>query len=426
MDHDQPLRLIFDFLGVTQKIPLERMGKDGIMDRYVFEDYFFDFPSSIEALEDNLHSVFPSEKRQILEIVHLLRSETERFCSLNMLFGMSSSFDLSKFFMPLSQFLKNLGCSQQLCNVLSLSTAWLGIPPELCPLYLWSAVNVSYLLSSWRLSLNGSSMANAFSERFKELGGEIITRDEVTELMVDKQEIQGVVLKSGLRFEAPLIIAAIHPKILLKTLPKNSYKPIYGSKIESLKETRGIFSVYVAVPESDHCTRYYNIFSPSIKDGHLENVIFFQLRKSERPGWNLLTIMKGSDYENWKQWHNTYSGHRGLQYEEAKCRESDHLIQSASKIFGAMNNVRILDSFTPLTLRDWGSLPCGAAYGVLRSCNQKYKIASLHRTPVKGLHIVGQSIFAPGITGTALGSFRTLVPVVGYDRIWTAFAKNRG
>jgi phytoene dehydrogenase-like protein len=57
--------------------------------------------------------------------------------------------------------------------------------------------------------------------------------------------------------------------------------------------------------------------------------------------------------------------------------------------------------------------PEGGAYGVSRSVRQKFKTAALHRTPIGGLHAVGQSIFAPGILGTALGTLRVLAQIVG-------------
>jgi hypothetical protein len=40
----------------------------------------------------------------------------------------------------------------------------------------------------------------------------------------------------------------------------------------------------------------------------------------------------------------------------------------------------------------------------------------LNRTSIAGLHLAGQSVLAPGIFGTTLGSFHTIRHIVGPDR----------
>ncbi|MCI5219845.1 MAG: NAD(P)/FAD-dependent oxidoreductase, partial [Candidatus Electrothrix sp. LOE2] len=37
LDNGQVLRKFFDYLGVTESIPVTRMGQDGIIDRYIFD-----------------------------------------------------------------------------------------------------------------------------------------------------------------------------------------------------------------------------------------------------------------------------------------------------------------------------------------------------------------------------------------------------
>ena len=49
LDDGQVLRRLFDFLGVSRGIPVERMGADGIIDRYIFEDFAFNLPDGCNA-----------------------------------------------------------------------------------------------------------------------------------------------------------------------------------------------------------------------------------------------------------------------------------------------------------------------------------------------------------------------------------------
>ena len=73
-------------------------------------------------------------------------------------------------------------------------------------------------------------------------------------------------------------------------------------------------------------------------------------------------------------------------------------------------------NWKPLTTRDWVNSPQGSAYGVLRSSNQLLEASILNRTSVKGLFIAGQSVMAPGILGTILGSLGTVKLIIGPER----------
>ena len=44
----QPLRRMFNFLGVTEAVAAERMGQSGPIDRYLFDDFTFDLPEGID------------------------------------------------------------------------------------------------------------------------------------------------------------------------------------------------------------------------------------------------------------------------------------------------------------------------------------------------------------------------------------------
>ncbi|MDD5223229.1 MAG: NAD(P)/FAD-dependent oxidoreductase [bacterium] len=413
---DQPLRRIFDFLGILPKIPLEPMGAGGVVDRYYLEDFSFDLPVGLDAFAGRLRAAFPSEPKPVAEVLEIIRLAAARLCSPDTLSGRSMIFDLKKDLHPLTKFLKEINCSDRLRQVLSVITAWVGIPPDKCPLYLWSTALASYLLSSWRISCSGARLAEVCAERFRELGGTILTGDEAVRLNVENKKVRGVILKSGLELPAPLVVAAVHPKIVTALIPEGSCLPEYRSKIQSLEETSGVVCLHAVLPEPDHGPVPYNIFSLRVENEDLADVSFIQLKPSGKPSWNILTVIKPSGFSQWRQWENTISGRRGPAYEDAKNREAEQMLGESRKYLGPCPNARVLDVYTPLSLRDLAGSPRGSAYGIMRSVKQKFRTAALHRTPIRGLHVVGQSVMAPGILGTALGTLRTLVPVIGPDK----------
>jgi phytoene dehydrogenase-like protein len=275
----------------------------------------------------------------------------------------------------------------------------------------------SYLLSSWRLACSGSQMADAFVSCLKSQGGDVVTGDSVERILVESGRVKGVVLQSGRLLEAEAVIAAVHPGILIAMLPGDALRPAYAERATQLENTKGLFSVNLAVDADAHEALPYNIYRlHSEEDGSLSHGIFHQLRNSGQPGINILSMMTTSSIEEWRKWDGTTSGQRGKGYGEAKEDKARQFIDEASKLFGHLRGMKILDIYTPLTIRDRVNSPGGSAYGILRSTRQLMKTASLRRTSIGGLFLAGQSSLAPGIMGTMLGSFQTVRQVIGHER----------
>ena len=148
-------------------------------------------------------------------------------------------------------------------------------------------------------------------------------------------------------------------------------------------------------PEINH--NIYRLHSNG--NGVIEDGVFYQLRDGNSHGSNLLCIITKSLYSEWKQWENTVSGRRGNAYEEKKMSIANSLLKKAQEIFGDMKDARILDVYTPLTIRDYVDCPEGACYGVMRSSQQLLKVASLNNTSFS-------RPFSGGTKRSGAGSFR--------------------
>ncbi|MBN1663940.1 MAG: hypothetical protein JW943_10095, partial [Deltaproteobacteria bacterium] len=129
-----------------------------------------------------------------------------------------------------------------------------------------------------------------------------------------------------------------------------------------------------------------------------------------------LSMIATSGIEDWRHWEGTLSGRRGGAYEAAKEAKALTLIAEAETLFGPLRDAAVLDTYTPLTLRDWVGSPGGSPYGILRSTDQLMKAASLIRTPLKNLFLAGQNRLSPGIMGTMLGSFQAVRQIAGHER----------
>ncbi|MBW1636542.1 MAG: NAD(P)/FAD-dependent oxidoreductase [Deltaproteobacteria bacterium] len=417
----QILRSFFDFLGVSEEIPVVQMGQDGVVDRYDFStsassSWCFDLPQGMDNYEENLNRSFPGEEEKIAKLLLSLREAERQLHGLDFLYSADNDFSLLDQSRSMGEIMTELQCSAGLQSVLSIPSCWIGVPPNDCPAYYHNMALASYISSSWRLRRNGSDMADVFADRFKELGGQIITGAEVRRINVDARVVTGLQLQSGEDLMAGTVIGAVHPKVVLKMLSSGDVKPSYRQRISNLQDTHGIFSVHLSLDADMHPEIPYNIFKiNAAHNGDVADLKYYQIRKSEQKDTTLLSILTSGKDELWEPWVKTTSGHRGKEYIERKEGHSWKLVREAEAYFGSFKGLKFLDAYTPLTIRDWVNSPGGSAYGVLRSSSQMLATALLNRTAVKGLYLAGQSVMAPGIIGTIMGSLSTVKLVLGTD-----------
>jgi phytoene dehydrogenase-like protein len=417
LDDGQVLRRLFDLLGVSEGIPVERMGADGIIDRYIFDDFAFDLPEGLGAYEENLRNTFPEEHRQISAIMEIIRQNSKKMHALDFLFSRQTDVAMLEGMKPFGEILTELRCSPGLRAVLGIPCCWIGVPLDCCPVFYHNMVLATYLFSSWRLKCSSAQMANAFVDRFKSIGGQIIQGNGVEKILVNRRVVEGVQLTSGAVLKSPVVIGSVHPKVVLSMLPDGAAKPSYRRLVSKLVDTDGMFCAHVSLSASQHAAIPHNIFKIHTKtDGYILDLKYYQLRESERAGENLLTILTSGDYERWRKWEHTKTGQRGENYLREKKNRAWRLIHESEEIFGPLQDAKLVDAYTPLTTRDWVNSPEGSAYGVLRSSDQLLEASILNRTSVKGLFLAGQSVMAPGVIGTILGSLRTVKLIIGPER----------
>jgi phytoene dehydrogenase-like protein len=413
----EPLGKMFHVLGVPVDELFTPMGQEGIIDRYIFDDLIFDLPTSVEALEKNLISAFPEETASLNIIMNNLREISRRMMDPAFLFNQGDPFSNMDYYKSMGELLDNLQVSARLRAVLSMPCQLIGVPLSDCPVIFHHMVLASYLFSSWRLKESGSKMAEVFVRRFQELGGLLILNNGVKKISLVEGKVAGVMLESGTNLPADAVVAAIHPKILLELLEADALRPSYRQRILGLKETEGVIAVQVSVDTAAHPEINHNIYrlhrdeKSIIKDG-----VFYQLRGGNYHGSNLLSIITKSLYGEWSHWENTVSGRRGKEYEEKKMDIANSLLKKAQEIFGDLKDARILDVYTPLTIRDYVNAPEGACYGIMRSSQQMLKAISLNYIPIQGLSLAGQNALAPGVLGSIMGSFNAARQIIGAER----------
>lgn len=422
LDQGQVLHRCFDYLGITAQLPLVRMGVGAPVDRYHFNDPHldidtFDLPSGFEAYEENLRCAFPGQRSQIQALMAILRGSARHLDQLDFLYSEQPAQFWIEQTESLGEIFDQLGCSPGLRAVFGMPSVLIGVPPAVCPQFYHTVALASYLFSSWRLTHNGAHMADVCADRLAELGGRLRTGQAVSRIRTAGGRVLGVTLASGEQLDSTMVIGAIHPKIVVGLLNPDSVKPTYRRRILGLTDTAGMVAVNALVPADKHPARSHNLFSIETEpDGAIRDLIYLQLRPSGKPRHNLLSLITSGHETFWQAWQHTTSGRRGPDYLQAKNEMAGRLIAEIEKLTGPFRGLRIIDVYTPLTIRDWVGSPNGSAYGVMRSTEQLLSAALLNRTALRGLFMAGQSVLAPGILGTILGSLTTVQFIVGSQR----------
>jgi phytoene dehydrogenase-like protein len=404
-----------DYLGVTDRMAVERMGKDGPIDRYVFDDSTFDLPEGLDTFAASLDQAFPEDRQSISTIMKNLRILKDIQNSFSFL-SSSPAFPDMDLFAPLGTYLTKIGCSRRLRSVLGVASRWMGMSESDCPVLYHHLALVSYLQSSWRLRGRGSDLAEAFVTRFKELGGALLCGDPAAAILLSGNAIRGIGLTSGRMLAANRVVAAIHPKIVLAMLPEGIVAPRHARRIMKLDDTEGLFMVHAVLDAGTHPPLSHNVYRLNTDcDGTLLDGVFYQLRPGGKEK-SLLMIITKSLFSEWGQWEDTTTGRRGSVYDDEKSRRADRYLKGAEEIFGSLTGAKVLDVCTPLTIRDWVNSPQGSPYGIMRSSRQLSMEAAIHRQLVGGLFFAGQNALSPGVLGTVLGSFQAVRQMIGHDR----------
>ncbi|MFO7568949.1 MAG: NAD(P)/FAD-dependent oxidoreductase [Smithellaceae bacterium] len=414
---DEPLGKMFGHLGISVEDLFFRMENEAVTDRYIFDDFTFDLPVGFAAYERNLKQACPQDAAVVdIFMKNLERIATQMKAPSFMVNGGDPFLNMDDF-LPMGEWLDAQNASPRLRAILAVPCQLIGVQLSDCPLIFHHMVVGGYLMSAWRLKDGGARMADHFAARFSGLSGTMILHDPVEKILLKDGAASGVRLASGRDLAADAVIAAVHPKAVLAMLDDGALRPSIKDRIVTLAETDGVLAVQASVDAFAHQALGHNIYRLHCDEkGSIEDGIFYQILPGSKARTNLLSVITRSLYGDWRAWEDTKTGRRGADYEERKMRVAGELLKKAEGVFGPLSNPRVLDVFTPLTLRDYMNCPEGACYGVLRSARQLLKLASLNRLPVEGLCLAGQNAMAPGVLGSMLGAFGAVRQIMGDAR----------
>jgi len=425
MDEGQILNNFFRYFRLTGKLKLKRMDEDGY-DVVKYDDREYKFAMGYDRFTETMLQYFPKEREALLKYTDKLKEISKAVDLLNLRDTSNHQTGyLDYFSIGIDDFLGSTSKDNTLKNVLiGLSPLYAGIK-EASPLYLPMIIHSSFINSAYRFIDGGSQISDLLAGYITENGGTIIRKAEVTDFLFGSGTLNAVKINNSERIEGKNFISNIHPKTLLKIAGNAPLRPAYRSRIESVEETIGVFTLYLSMKENafEYLNKNFYVFktqntweganytqenwprgymmhlSPSSKNEKYADAIIIN------------TYMRWEDVSAWEK---TTVENRGDEYREFKRKKVEKLFEVLESDFpGIRSKTEAYYSSTPLTYRDYIGSPTGSFYGMLKDFRDPLRSMVMPRTTIPNLFLTGQNINIHGVIGVTICSILTCSEMVG-------------
>ena len=418
------LTKMLEMLGIADQIKPLFLSQD-YTQRIVIEDSgcCYDLPSGIEALREGVARYFPEERAAIDlyfdKLTAIYRASAELIFQEGdrLLVPLCAEDAIS-----LQDVLDGLTKNESLKSVLSIFCMCYGAKPSEVPFAVHSRVCFSLFESLARVERGGDAFIRAFRKRFKELGVEVLCNTHITGCgEVVNKTVRSVHLSNGQEVAFESAILTVHPQEILKLLPRESARPGFLNRVREFEDSTGFFSIFATVDESDE-TRAATITSllPSLNMNQLltpgrmeESALVIVLGREEVRGKRVctLTAFEPVSPEDVEPWRDTATGERPAAYQDYKDQRAARIIERIVKACPEYEGrIRLVDSASTLTYRDWLNSPTGAAYGIKQKVGQLNLVG---RLPLANWFAAGQSAVLPGIVGAMMSAFVVCRGILG-------------
>lgn len=420
------LNRYFSYLGIMDSLKIQRLDIDAF-DKISFGDEGIEYPfaQGHEHFIRRLTEFFPQEEANLRNYVHQMGEVCERFPFYN-LDSDSSYLQILGKQVNVSDFLKSCTSDPKLQKVLAgMNSLYAGVEGE-TPMYIHSLINYSFIKSAWRFVDGSSQLALLLAKIIKAHGGSVLTQMKVVAIEGKHHTVNHVRLENGECIEAKWVISNMHPASTLNLLSDHMVRKSYRSRILSLENSVGMFSLYLVL-EKDSLKQF------NFNYHHFPNSNVWGTQYSEKD-WPEHFMMyspantKGGDYANGlivmtymkfdevKAWQHTDRSTRPQEYYDFKNQKAGQLLDAMEKRFpGIRNQVKSTYSSTPLSYRDYTGTPEGSAYGILKKADNPMLSLVSPRTKVSNLLFTGQNLNMHGILGVTISSMLACQELLGKD-----------
>ena len=434
LDKGQNLYQVFKYLGLMDKLKLQRMDND-VFDKIIIDndDKEYIFAQGYENFINRLLADFPGEEQALRTYCSKIKEVCSKFPLYNLRSGSenekSEVIDINT-----KQFIESITSNKKLQAVLvGNNYLYAGIADK-TPFYVHALILNHYIESAWKCVDGGSQIGKYMAKNIRERGGEVIKNCGVKKLVDENGKIAYAELADGQRMYADVFISNIHPAKTLEITASPLIRNAYRKRLKGLENSVSSFNVNIVFKKDRFKYFRHNYYCH--KEGRVWDMadyteanwplgycVFIPAtsRGSEyAEGMSLLTYMRYDEVKEWAHTFNTVSSvnSRGETYEAFKKRKTEKLLDEVEKKFpGLRDCIFSYYSSTPLSFRDYIGNEDGAMYGIVKDHKDPLKTFISPRTKLPNLYFTGQNLHLHGILGVTISALVTCIAVMGNESI---------
>jgi all-trans-retinol 13,14-reductase len=418
LDDGQILNQYFRYFGLMDKLKFRKLDHEGfeVID---FPDRQYNFAMGQDNFVNTLAEQFPSERdglKAYTEKLGKICSSISLYTLQDEQFSIISDSDLST---GAADYIHSVISDNRLRNIVAGNNLLYAGHEQKTPLFVHALVNHSFIESAWRVVDGSHHLVNVLAGSIVSNGGTFMQGHRVQKLVADSGRVTQAQLSNGESVKGKYFIASFHPDQLIEMVDQNMLRKAYGTRIRSLEDTMGMFTLYLvfkknSFPYLNHNFYHYNqdnvwIASDYKLERWPQNYLLMTTAISRSESFSesgsVITYM---DYKELIKWEHTVTGYRGNEYLEFKEKKAQQLLNSVEKQFpGIRSCIEAYYTSTPLTWRDYTGTRAGSPYGILKDHNRPLESIIMPRTKIPNVFLTGQNTNVHGILGVSISSVIT-------------------
>lgn len=426
LDEGQVLHQYFHYLGIMDKLKIRRMDEEAF-DRIYYKGKSYDYAMGYPRFIETLCRSFPHERANLERYAGQLQAVGNLISVDHLKKGKIAQEGMKYFCTSAAGLIADITPDPLLQNVLAGSALLYGGLKDVSAFYQHAMINHSYIEGAYRFVDGSMQVSLELIHVIRANGGTVLNNSEATRIIVEDEKVRGVVVNGEERLESEYVISNMHPKRTLEILDKNrSIKNAYISRIRSLENTYGIFTVYLVMKKESVPYQNRNLYLHGDNDvwynkdlyaGRTANCMLSMQASSEDTRYaSVVTILTPMYMHELAAWKDTAPERRGEDYRTfkwEKVKQVLHFIREHGIDFSG--HIEEIHATTPLSYRDYTGTEDGSAYGIIKDykCPQISFVST--RSRLKNLFLTGQNLNVHGALGVTLTSMLTCSEFVGQE-----------
>lgn len=331
--------------------------------------------------------------------------------------------------------------NEELLAVLCANWGDYGIEPSRSSFAMHAMLNKHYLNGASYPIGGGRAFADAIVPIIENAGGAVYHSAEVDKISINDGKTDGVVLKSGEKVSAPVVISnAGLFNTYQRLMPDGVRQDLkFDEMVEPVRPTGAFVGLHIGLEgDTEHLgLEPANIWAhpgsdfDANLDAHKADFdapfpfYFVTFASAKDPTWkenfpnkSTIEMYAFSDYGHFSEHADSRWMKRGEAYEQRKSEIEARMLKDLYKMVPSVEGaVRYVEVSTPLTYETFVRKQFGDFLGIESSPTRFEQDWLRATTPVSGLYLSGQDVTTDGIIGALFGGVLSASAVLGMDMI---------